>query len=194
VSFEPAYAGTPPWDIDHPQPAFVRLAAEGRIGGRVLDVGCGTGENALYLARLGHRVVGVDAAPSAIRKARHKSEERGIVVTFLVGDALELAALEGLGEPFETAIDSGLFHVFDDRERPIFAESVASVVRAGGTYHMLCFSELEPPGWGPRRVTQQEIRETFSRGWRVDSIEQAYFETLMPGGRVHAWLASITRL
>jgi 2-polyprenyl-3-methyl-5-hydroxy-6-metoxy-1,4-benzoquinol methylase len=80
--FDEAYSGTPPWDIGRPQGEFVRLAESGAIRGDVLDVGCGTGENALYLASLGHVVLGIDAAPHAIEKARKKSEERGIQVTF----------------------------------------------------------------------------------------------------------------
>ncbi len=194
MTFEHAYRGRPPWDIDRPQPIIVRLAEEGRISGRVLDVGCGTGENALYLAGLGHEVVGVDSAPSAIRKARRKSEERGVAAAFVVGDALKLHSLDELGQPFDTVIDSGLFHVFDDPERPAFATSLASVLRSGGVYHMVCFSELQPGSLGPRRVTQGEIRETFRDGWRVDSIEPVYFDTLFPNGRAHAWLASITRV
>jgi SAM-dependent methyltransferase len=69
--FEESYRlGSPPWDIGAPQPEIVRLAAEGRIVGDVLDLGCGTGENALHLASLGHRVVGLDGSPTAIEAAR----------------------------------------------------------------------------------------------------------------------------
>ena len=84
------YEGTPPWDIGRPQPAFVRLADEGSIEGDVLDCGCGTGENALYLATTGHTVVGIDAEPAAIEQARAKLQERGGEVQFLVGDAIQL--------------------------------------------------------------------------------------------------------
>lgn len=58
--FNPAYRGTPPWDIGRPQPDFVRLEAAGEIEGSVLDVGCGTGEHVLYLAARGHDAWGVD--------------------------------------------------------------------------------------------------------------------------------------
>ena len=77
--FEASYRdGTAPWDVGAPQPDIVRLAEEGEIVGDVLDVGCGTGENALHLAALGRAAVGVDAAPTAIARAREKAAARGL--------------------------------------------------------------------------------------------------------------------
>ena len=186
--FESAYRGTPPWDIGRPQPAIVRLAQTGQITGSVLDVGCGTGENVLYLAERGFAAVGVDGAPTAIRKARAKAKKRGLDVRFEVADALDLF----LAEQFDTVIDSGLFHVFSDEERPRFQASLGRVVRPGGNYFLMCFSEREPGDWGPRRVTQAEIRSVFRSGWRVNHIEPSAFET--NGGDAQAWLASISRL
>jgi SAM-dependent methyltransferase len=208
MSFEPMYATTPPWDIGRAQPVMVELEAAGRIGHRVIDVGCGTGDNALFLGARGHEVVGVDAAPTAIRKAREKAAAvaksgatAGSAVsvaapTFVLGDVLVLPHVPDLGAPFDSAIDSGLFHTFGDQERPVFARSLFAVLRPDATYHMLCFSEHQPGAFGPRRVTQREIRETFNKdaGWRVDSIVAAQFEALLPGGHMQAWLASITRL
>ncbi|MGZ4902783.1 MAG: class I SAM-dependent methyltransferase, partial [Halobacteriota archaeon] len=165
--FSSVYEGTPPWDIGHPQREFVQLEEADEIKGSVLDVGCGTGENALYLAERGHEVWGVDFTPRAIEKARDKAAQRHLNVTFLVGDALQLGAL---GRDFDTVIDSGLFHTLSDEERPLFANSLADVLRREGTYFMLCFSELEPGSYGPRRVTQAEIRETFAHGWHIKYI------------------------
>lgn len=77
--FEAAYLeGSPPWDIGRAQPALVTLAEAGRITGRVIDLGCGTGGNALYLATSGLDVVGVDGSPEAIRQARDKAKRREI--------------------------------------------------------------------------------------------------------------------
>jgi cyclopropane fatty-acyl-phospholipid synthase-like methyltransferase len=188
-SFESAYAGTPPWDIGRPQPAIMRLAETGQISGSVLDVGCGTGENVLYLAEHGFAATGIDGAPTAIRKARAKAKRRGLQPNFEVADALNLSMPE---RPFDTVIDSGLFHVFSDEDRPRFTKSLGRVVRLGGTYFLMCFSEQQPGDWGPRRVTQAEIRSVFSDGWRVIEIQPSAFETNL--GRAHAWLASITRL
>lgn len=188
--FDEAYGGTPNWEIGRAQPAFVALEEAGEIAGAVLDVGCGTGENALFLAGRGHEVWGVDSAPRAIEIAREKVRERDLPATFLVQDALRL---EELGRTFDTVIDSGLFHALADPERPHFVRSLAAALRPGGTYHMLAFSELEPGDHGPRRVTRQEIRAAFGDGWRIDRIRAAVFEGLKQPGGYRAWLSSITK-
>jgi len=188
--FDALDAGTPPWDIGRPQPAFLALAQDGAVQGRVLDVGCGTGEHVLMAAGLGLEATGVDAAAAAIDAARGKARDRGLTARFLVWDAPRLAAL---GELFDTVLDSGLFHVFQDDDRPRFVDGLRAVIRPGGRYLMLCFSDRQPGVWGPRRVTKAEIVASFDDGWRVDSIEPARFDvTIDPNGAL-AWLATITR-
>ncbi|MDX1534126.1 MAG: class I SAM-dependent methyltransferase [Thermoplasmata archaeon] len=190
--FDSAYEGIPPWDIGRPQPAFVRLEESGRIEGSVLDIGCGTGENALYLAARGHETWGVDASPRAIAKAQTKAARRDIAVEFRVEDAL---ALHRLGRTFETVIDSGLFHVFSDAERVPFLRSLGSVLRSGGSYFMLAFCDQEPSDWGgPRRLTQEEIRATFQEGWTVEAIRPAKFESNIHEDGGLAWLSEVNRL
>lgn len=189
--FDSAYTGIPPWDIGRPQVEFVRLEEAREIGPSVLDVGCGTGENALYLAARGHEVWGLDASSRAIQKARTKAAERNLATTFLVGNAFELARL---GRGFETVIDSGLFHVFSDAERIRFVESLAGILPPGGIYLMLAFSDEEPTDWGgPRRVHKKEIRATFGDGWRINYIRHAKFESNFHADGGRAWLSSITR-
>ncbi|MGH9018559.1 MAG: class I SAM-dependent methyltransferase, partial [Acidimicrobiales bacterium] len=113
--FDVSYrTGTPPWDIGRPQSAFVGLLEAGEIRGRVLDVGCGTGEHALMAAAAGLDAAGVDAAPTAIEQARAKAGQRRLDVRFEVADALDLTAL---GAKFDTVLDCGLFHVLDDTDR-----------------------------------------------------------------------------
>lgn len=194
--FNDSYAGEPPWDIGRPQPAFVALAQRGEARGSILDVGCGTGENALFFAGLGHAVVGVDGAPAAIAKAREKAREREeasgskLDISFQVHDAL---ALGTLGRTFDTIIDSGLFHVFGDEDRARYVASLATVAQPGTRYFMLCFSERQPGDLGPRRVTQAEIRAAFADGWRVDDIQEAEFATrIWPGAQ--AWFSAVTRV
>jgi SAM-dependent methyltransferase len=192
MGFEWAYrSGVPPWDIGRPQPAIERLVGAGAISGRVIDVGCGTGENALYLASSGFSVVGVDAAPTAIERAEAKAKLRRIPAAFLVADALHLDAL---GKQFDTAIDCGLFHIFSDDDRQRFARSLHGVLNPGGRYHLLCFSDLEPGVMGPRRVSQTEIRRTFLDGWRVDDIVAERFAVNDVAAGPLAWLASIVRV
>jgi cyclopropane fatty-acyl-phospholipid synthase-like methyltransferase len=189
--FEEAYHGTPPWDIGRPQSAVVRAEEAGEIVGRVIDLGCGTGENACYLASRGHPVVGVDLAPTAIEKARAKAKARGLAVTFEVGNALDR---EPPRPRFDSLVDCGLFHTFDDPERPRYARSVGAMLRPGGRLFVLCFSEREPAGWGgPRRVTQAELRATFRDGWRERSIREERFDTNLPEVEGWAWLGAFER-
>ena len=189
--FDESYRGTPPWDIGHPQPEFVRLTDEGRIRGKVLDVGCGTGEHAIFFAGLGLQASGIDSSPLAIEKARKKASKRGSDARFFLGDALHL---ERLNQRFDTITDSGLFHVFSDDERALFVRSLLSVLNPAGRYFMLCFSDREPKDWGgPRRVSKEEIRETFREGWKVDWIRDARFESTFHRDGGLAWLSSITR-
>ncbi|HYC26668.1 MAG TPA: class I SAM-dependent methyltransferase [Nitrososphaerales archaeon] len=191
MSFNEMYRGSPPWDIGRPQPEVVRLAQSGAIVGSVIDVGCGTGEHAMLLASMGHPALGVDSAPLAIQKAKAKAKERKSSAKFLLADALHLGPLGVLSD---TAIDSGLFHVFGDKDRPRYAESVAGAVKPGGRLFMLCFSDREPDGWGPRRVSKEEIRQTFRGSWTVESITNARFETNLPGARPFAYLTTAKRL
>jgi SAM-dependent methyltransferase len=189
--FDVAYEGTPTWDIGRPQSAVVRLAEAGAIEGSVLDVGCGTGENALLLAERGHDVVGVDLAAAAVAKARAKAEERGIPATFVELDALRV---DRLGRTFDTALDVGMCHSLQDEERPVYAASLAAAVRPGGRAFLLCWSERNDEfGFGPRRVTQAELRATFTDAWRVDAIDEERFDSRMEELEIHAWLLSMRR-
>jgi cyclopropane fatty-acyl-phospholipid synthase-like methyltransferase len=190
-SWDSVYEGSPPWDIGRPQPAFVRLAEAGKLHGRVLDVGCGTGEHTLLAAQQGADSIGVDIAGRAIQRARSKAAERGIKAEFRVADALRL---DELRMRFDAIIDSGVFHVFSDDERPTYVKSLRSVLRPGGTCYLMCFSDRQPGDWGPRRVSEAELRSAFADGWTIESIEPAEFEVTLGPDRAQAWLATIHRL
>ena len=174
-SWDAAYAAKapPPWDIGRPQPAFVRLAGKGLLAGRLLDSGCGTGEQTLLAASHGAQAVGIDLSPLAVERARGKAAERGLNVRFDVADALHVG---DLGLTFDTVIDSGVFHVFDDQDRIRYVASLASVLRDGGRCYLLCFSDRQPGTFGPRRVRQDELRAAFSDGWTIADIEADAFE------------------
>ena len=184
--------GPPPWDIGRPQPAVELLAAEGGFSGAVLDAGCGTGENALYIAALGLAVLGVDVAETALESARAKAVLRGIDVEFVTADALRLGRLE---RAFDTVLDCGLFHTFNDVERSQYEESLASVTEPGGTLHVLCFSDTGQD-LGPHPVSQGALRAVFDRGgrWRVDTIQPHRLQTRDHDLGAPAWLATIRRV
>ncbi|MGH2462117.1 MAG: class I SAM-dependent methyltransferase [Candidatus Limnocylindria bacterium] len=191
MTWDDAYRGQPPWEIGRPQRAFMDLDAAGRVGASVLDVGCGTGENALYFAERGHEVWGIDISTVAIERAMVKSHARRLPVVFLAADALEP---EAVGRTFETLTDSGCFHTLSDDDRPRYVASMQALSMPGSRIHLMCFSQSEPPGWGPRRVTEAELRATFQVGWQAESIVPVRFETRLGPDGAHAWLASFERV
>jgi cyclopropane fatty-acyl-phospholipid synthase-like methyltransferase len=189
------YDGTPPWDIGRPQRDLVKVAD--RVQGSVLDAGCGTGEHALFFAKRGHRVLGIDFLEGPIQSARRKAVERGLEAEFKVVDALTLTAL---GQRFDTVIDSGLFHVFSDDDRARYVAGLTHVTNPGGRLVLLCFSDKEPGTQGPRRVTEQELRDAFKSGWSIEELRPTRFEVVpdladvsFSEGGPQAWFAVIRR-
>ena len=194
-SWDTVYAegnGPPPWDIGQPQPAFVRLADSGLLSGRLLDSGCGTGEHVLLAASRGADAMGVDISPRAIARARDKAAGRGLPARLEVADVLSLG---DLGMTFDVVIDSGVFHIFDDEDRVRYVTSLASVLRPGGHCYLICFSDRQPGDYGPRRVSQDELRAAFRDGWTVTGIAADTFEVnpSFPTPVAQAWLATIRR-
>jgi SAM-dependent methyltransferase len=185
--------GPAPWDIGGPQPAIVRAAGESGLGGTILDAGCGSGENALYLASLGATVIGVDVAETALSIARSRATERGLNVSFVAEDAFSLTRL---GRTFSGAIDCGLFHTFNGEERRRYVASLAGAIERGGILVLLCFRD-EGRDSGPHPVREDELRAAFTpeAGWTIRSIERERVRT-----RFHdehgapAWLARIERI
>ncbi len=188
-----SYVGPPaPWDIGRPQPAFVRLAESGVLTGSLLDAGCGTGEHAMLAAVHGAHAIGIDVASLAIESARQKAAARGVPCSFEVLDVLHLDELD---QVFDTVIDSGLFHVFDDEVRAEYVAALTRVLRPGAHVRLMCFSDRQPGDWGPRRITEGELRAAFDSGWRIDSLAPERFE-INPGLGIleaEAWLVDIVR-
>jgi ubiquinone/menaquinone biosynthesis C-methylase UbiE len=195
-TFESIYAKKPPWDIGRPQPAFVEVAQ--RVTGTILDAGCGTGENALFFAERGHPVLGIDFLDGPIQEARRKAEERGLDAEFVQMDALTLTVLD---RKFDAVIDCGLFHVFSDEDRARYFAGLGHVTRPGGRLFLLCFSDHEPGTQGPRRVSPNEIRESFAKDWDVEATRPTRLEVRpdledisFSEGGPRAWFSVIRRL
>lgn len=193
--WEDMYAGRPDWDLGRPQSAYRALAEEGAIRGRVLDVGCGTGEHVLMCADLGLEVTGVDFAPAALRAAEKKAVDRGLRARFLLHDARKLG---DLGESFDTVLDCGLFHILGDEDRAAYIDSVRTVLVPGGHYYILCFSDQQPgeqqPGkQGPRRSSREEITTVFTNGWQIDSINRTTLDSDHYPGGLRGWLVDLIR-
>jgi SAM-dependent methyltransferase len=198
TAFDVAYEGTPSWETGRPQPIASRLLEDGAFTGAVLDAGCGTGRHAVLLAGRGLRVTGVDLAEGAIEQARAAAREAGVsaATTFHVADALDLAGPgSAIGAPFDSGLDVGLFHVLQPDDRRRYATALASVIRPGGRAFVIAWSDRNPFGVGPARVSRRDLRSSFraAEGWRVESIEAGLLETNLPAGTVHAWLARLRR-
>jgi SAM-dependent methyltransferase len=201
ATFENFYAGPAPWDIDKPQPSFVAVAD--RVTGPLLDAGCGTGENALFFASRGLRVTGIDFVEEALRRARAKAARRGLAVEFLVKDVTALGEGEGEGDwhqRFASAIDCGLFHILSDDDRRRYVQGLARVLQPGGRLFLLTFSDEEPGTEGPRRVSRQELHDTFTKGWEIESIQPArcelnpeFTEVQFSEGGPKMWFAIVQR-
>jgi SAM-dependent methyltransferase len=160
---------TPPWVIGEPQPAVVELERAGLIRGKVLDVGCGTGEHTILLTRLGYDVLGVDFAPRAIEQARQNAEAKGVGARFDVADAMNLPD----GPRYDTIVDSALFHIFDDTDRAKYVASLHRACQPGGIVHVLALSD-QGRGFGPE-VSGETIRDAFGDGWEVESLEPSTY-------------------
>ena len=137
-------------------------------------------------------MLGVDVAETALAMARRKAAERGIAAEFAAADALHL---ERLGLRFQTVLDCGLFHTFEDDERTKYVASLASVTGPDGTVYVLCFSDAGPE-MAPRPVREEELRAAFSveNGWKVVALEAARIETRIHENGAPAWLATMRRV
>jgi SAM-dependent methyltransferase len=144
--------GTPRWDTGITPPELVELVESGQVPpGRALDIGCGTGTNAVFLAHHGFEVVGTDVAWLAIRKARRKARDAGVPATFHVGEAIKLGSRTGplLGGAFDLAVDIGCFHSIQSGDRPAYASMLLRVLRQGGYYLLYA--------WGPRKLAGRDV-------------------------------------
>lgn len=176
IDFDTIYQGTGiPWDIAAAQPAVVEWEAAGRFAGAVLDVGCGLGDNAAYLASRGHAVTAVDAAPAAIERARDRA--RGLPVTFAVADAF---ALPEAGR-YDTVLDSALYHCLPPERRAAYAAGLARFARPGARLNLLGVSDRAPEGTPPSRVTERALREHLTAaGWTISALRPHTITSVIP--------------
>ncbi len=154
-------SGKPPWDTGEPHPDLDEII-DGRQPGRALDLGCGTGTNAVHLAQRGWEVVGVDFVPEAIETARSRARNAGSSVHFVRGDVAHLREA-GVSGPFDLIIDIGCYHAIPIDLRDAYASEIAAVARPGADLHLAGISK--PPAiWRLMRATgvnADELRRRF---------------------------------
>jgi cyclopropane fatty-acyl-phospholipid synthase-like methyltransferase len=134
-------------------------------------------------------VWGIDSSPLAIQKAKEKAAGRGLRIQFPVLNALDLSKLN---RKFDTTTDSGHFPTLSEEDRPVFVDNLAALLSPAGKYFMICCSELEPAGYGPRRITKREMQDNFREGWSINYIRPAIFESRTRTEGPCAWFSSIS--
>ena len=140
------------WDTGITPPELVELVQSGQVQpGRALDIGCGTGTNAIYLAKSGFQVVGTDLAWLAIRRARRKARKGGVSVAFYVGEAIKLGTSAGppIGGSFDLAVDIGCLHAIQSGDRVAYGSMLRRVLQVGGYYLLYA--------WGPRKLLGRAV-------------------------------------
>ncbi len=144
-SFEERYqSGTTPWELNRPDSHLVRIIEKESIKPcRTLDIGCGTGSNAIWLHNRGFEVTGVDFSSLAIEKAREKAKKEGAKIQFLIKDFL----LGKKPDPeFGFIFDRGCFHSFDDKkDLKTFAKNAALHLKTGGLWFSILGNADAPP-------------------------------------------------
>ncbi|MCB9701192.1 MAG: class I SAM-dependent methyltransferase [Myxococcales bacterium] len=166
-----------PWDSSEPAPALVaRLPGlELRAGARVVEVGAGTGTNALYLARQGLQVTALDLSPTAVARARARAEAEGLAVDARVADWLAELPVAAGSQAF--LFDRGCFHVCDAAGRARFAEQAAAALEARGWWLSLVGNaDEESVGGGPPRVSLAELAAAVEPWFEIESVIASRFQ------------------
>jgi SAM-dependent methyltransferase len=162
---------SPPWDTKAPKENVVDWQEAGLVRGDVLDIGCGLGDNAIYLATQGYNVTGLDISPTALRTAEQRARDAGVRVKFAVADATKL---DGYTDAFDTVIDSGMFHCLDDDGKRRYLTALHRATRPEARLLLGCFSDANPAD--DERplpvVSEQTLRDSLrATGWELTSLQ-----------------------
>ena len=168
-------AGDTPWDIGKPDFNLIQIVTTTPIEPcKALDIGCGTGDNAIWLSQQNFHVVGIDTSEIAIERAKEKSLKANVKCTFIVIDILT-SHVEGA--PFGFAFDRGCFHSLDsDKERKGFAQNVSDHLEKDGLWLSLVGNADEQRhGPGPPQRTARDIVTSVEPYFEILSVVSSYF-------------------
>jgi len=186
--------GKPPWIIDQAQPELIKAVKKREIrGSTVLDVGCGDGNNAIYLASKGFDVTGIDISANAIKMAKQNARKAKVNVKFMTLDALKIGTLD---KKFDTIIDFGLFHNLKGESKR-YVRALSEVSADKGQLLMLCFSDIAGeyevyPHFYPKPMSQDEIHASFKDGWKIEWFRLGVVKAPKKYGNYSSWLTNMT--
>jgi SAM-dependent methyltransferase len=184
--------GDTPWNTGRPDEELRRILAEENIRPcRAVELGCGTGTNAVWLAQQGFDVTAVDISPLAVQRARERASAAGVAVRFLVADVLEPLALSG---PFGFFFDRGCYHIVRRINVQRYLDTVEHITGLGALGLVLAGNAREPLDPGPPVVTEDELRAECGRGFEIVKLREFRFDAELPGGeRPLAWSCLLRR-
>ena len=189
-------SGTAPWDTGRVSAQLRRFLASGHIisaPGRALELGCGTGTNAIFLAEAGFEVTAVDFTAEALCLASRRARQAGVQVRWIEADVLHLADIIPAADPFDLIFDRGCFHGFAPCDRPGFVEQLRIVTRPGSVVFLLTGNSREPFKNGPPVVSEAEIRETFDSSFKIQALEEFRFDTTRKHSHPLGYACHMTR-
>jgi SAM-dependent methyltransferase len=168
-----------PWNSETPPDALVDLVESRKVRpSMAVDLGCGAGNYAIWLAGRGFEVTGIDGSPTAIAIAAKNATIRGVRCRFLVADLL--GDLHELRETFDFAYDWELLHHIFPEDRERYIRNVYSLLDPGGLYFSACFSEKDPQFGGSGKFRETRIGTTlyFSSESEIRDLLSPYFDVL----------------
>ncbi len=172
--------GTTPWDTGQPSTELLRVLNEEKIAPcRAIDLGCGTGANAVWLAQHGFDVTALDLSPLAIHRAEERAAAAGVHPRFLAADVL---TPPDLGEPFDFLFDRGCYHVVRRENAQGYLATLARITRPGTLGLVLTGNAREPHDPGPPTVTEEEIRAELGSVFQTVRLREFRFDQVEPGG------------
>jgi SAM-dependent methyltransferase len=173
-----------PWDSGKPSRELLRVLAAGKLTGKtVLEIGCGTGTNAIELARRGFEVTAVDYVAQAVDAARNKARQATLNIDFRVADVLN----DDLGGPYDILFDRGVYHHVRTVDLKKFLEFLKRVTRAGSWWLSLAGNAKEKHEPGPPVVHEHEILAELGPLFDIVELREYRMTTNRPEFRPLAW-------
>ena len=183
--------GTPPWDTGRPSPELVRAAEEGLVSPcPTLEIGCGTGANAVYLSRKRFDITAIDSSALAIERARLRCEQAGALVRFVLADIFEFAKK---GSRFDFVFDAGFYHFIRQADLERFLDTLWWVTQPGSHYLTIAGAPGETAEGGPPQVSEEEIRAELGRLFEIIYLRPCRLESPIREEGYRGWACLMRR-